>query len=284
MLKGITSIQEHIIAGRVNAKSTQTIGISICQPVSTILKINLAETFFDVYFELQSTFMTEQNQSLAALQDIKNMMERSSRFISLSGLSGISAGICALIGAWFANDVIHSSSAPVPLTDVNLTDYSPIVPAKLRHSASLLDYADDSLLRIAIITFIAAFAFAFTFTYLRSKKTGVPLWGKASKRLMINVCVPLAVGGAFVLKLLTVQVYGLIAPGCLIFYGLALVNASKYTLSEVRYLGYCNLLLGLVNLVYPNYGLYFWALGFGVLHIIYGAAMWWRYERKGAEG
>jgi len=227
--------------------------------------------------------MTEQNQSLAALQDIKNMMERSSRFISLSGLSGISAGICALVGAWFANDAIHGGTAG-PASDVQIVDFYETRSAQtLTRPHSVTGYLDDPLLRIAIITFIAAFVLAFTFTYLRSQKTGVPLWGKASKRLMINVCVPLAVGGAFVLKLLMIQGYGLIAPGCLIFYGLALVNASKYTLSEVRYLGYCNLLLGLVNLVYPNYGLYFWALGFGVLHIIYGTAMWWRYERKGVD-
>lgn len=283
MLKGITSIQEHIIPGRVNAKSTQTIGISIYQPVSAILKINLAETFFDIYFELQSTFMTEQNQSLAALQDIKNMMERSSRFISLSGLSGITAGACALVGAWFAGNIIygnpHSSGAARYMRDDEMIGRS-----QPDAHFSIADYVGDPLLRIGIYTFIAAFILAFSFTYLRSKKTGVPMWGKASKRLFINVSIPLVAGGVYILKLMNIAAFGLVAPGCLIFYGLALVNASKYTLGEVRYLGYCQLALGLINLLYVGYGLYFWALGFGVLHIIYGAAMWWRYERKGAEG
>ena len=38
------------------------------------------------------------------LQAIREIMERSSKFLSLSGLSGIFAGVCALIGAaiaWF---------------------------------------------------------------------------------------------------------------------------------------------------------------------------------------
>lgn len=234
---------------------------------------------FDSYFELQSTFMTEQNQSLAALQDIKNMMERSSRFISLSGLSGITAGICALVGAWFAGDIIYgrpdtSGSARY------MRGHDIASLAQPEAHLSLMDYLGDPLLRIGIFTFIAAFILAFTFTYLRSKKTGVPMWGKASKRLFINVSIPLVVGGVYILKLMSIAAFGLIAPGCLIFYGLALVNASKYTLGEVRYLGYCQLALGLINILYVGYGLYFWALGFGVLHIIYGIAMWWRYERK----
>ena len=55
--------------------------------------------------------MNEQ-QPLEELQHIKRMMERSSRFISLSGLSGIAAGICAIAGAWFANDVITQNGGP----------------------------------------------------------------------------------------------------------------------------------------------------------------------------
>lgn len=226
--------------------------------------------------------MTEQSQSLATLQDIKNMMERSSRFISLSGLSGVTAGICALVGAWFAGDIIYGNQGS---SAVKYGRGNEIIDgAQSQAHFSIADYTGDPLLRIGIYTFIAAFILAFTFTYLRSKKTGVPMWGKASKRLFVNVSIPLVVGGVYILKLMNIGAFGLIAPGCLIFYGLALVNASKYTLGEVRYLGYCQLALGLINILYVGYGLYFWALGFGVLHIIYGIAMWWKYERKGAEG
>ena len=74
--------------------------------------------------------------------------------------------------------------------------------------------------------------------------------------------------------------FELVAPGCLIFYGLALVNGSKYTLGEIRYLGYGMLALGIMNLFYVAYGLYFWAMGFGILHIAYGITMWMKYERN----
>jgi len=83
-----------------------------------------------------------------------------------------------------------------------------------------------------------------------------------------------------ILKMLELGYYELIAPCCLIFYGLALVNGSKYTLGEVKYLGYGQVVLGIMNLWLLGYGLYFWAAGFGILHIIYGTLMWWKYERN----
>jgi len=243
-------------------------------------KIFLVECQRLIYFVFQSAFMTEPNHPLSTLTDIKNMMERSSRFISLSGLSGISAGICALVGAWFAGNIIYGRPYVGGAAKYMRGD-EVIGRSQPDAHFSVTDYLGDPLMHIAILTFIAAFILAFTFTYIRSQKTGVPMWGKASKRLFINVSIPLVVGGLYILKLMSIAAFGLIAPGCLIFYGLALVNASKYTLGEVRYLGYCQLALGLINMLYVGYGLYFWALGFGVLHIIYGAAMWWRYERGG---
>jgi hypothetical protein len=210
--------------------------------------------------------MSEQQQTLKDLQHIRQMMERSSRFISLSGLSGISAGVCALVGAWFAwskiNDRRHSEYNLRQIID-----------------SSGINLLND-LLWIATFTFIAAFISAFIFTYLRSKKERIPMWGSATIRLFWNTAIPIAVGGIFILRMMQFGEYELVAPGCLIFYGLALVNGSKYTLGEIRYLGYGMLALGVLNLWYVGYGLYFWAMGFGILHIVYGAAMWLKHERN----
>ena len=90
----------------------------------------------------------------------------------------------------------------------------------------------------------------------------------------------MAAGGLFILGMIYYNEWRFIAPACLLFYGMALVNASKYTLSDIRYLGYCEIILGLINMLFIGYGLYFWAAGFGVLHILYGAIMWYKYERK----
>lgn len=214
--------------------------------------------------------MSEQQQSLEDLQHIKKMMERSSRFISLSGLSGIAAGICALIGAIVAYPYVHGRKDLF------------IDAAKGFDFARAGDYRMilyTWLFWIAAVTFIFAVGTAFIFTYIRSKKEHIPMWGTTAKRLMINVAIPLLVGGLFLIKLIQANAIGLIAPTSLIFYGLALVNASKYTLGELRYLGYGQLVLAVINLWFTGYGIYFWAIGFGVLHIIYGFVMWYRYEK-----
>ncbi len=131
---------------------------------------------------------------------------------------------------------------------------------------------------IAVFTFSAAVISAFIFTYIKSKKN-IPLWGATAKRLLINVAIPLVVGGLFLVKLIQSNDIGLIAPASLIFYGLALVNASKYSVNELRYLGYGQLILAIINLKFVGYGFYFWAIGFGFLHIVYGTIMWLKYER-----
>lgn len=210
--------------------------------------------------------MNDQQQSLEDIQHIKKMMERSSRFISLSGLSGIAAGICALAGAWFASQQIHCWVKG----DCQL--------GLLINSAG--DELINSLFWIATLTFVGAFLSAFIFTYLRSKKNGTPMWGVSSMRLLWNTFIPVAVGAVFLIRMMQLGEFQMVAPGCLIFYGLALVNASKYTLGEVRYLGFGQIVLGIFNLWWLGYGLQFWAMGFGVLHIVYGAMMWWKYERK----
>lgn len=211
--------------------------------------------------------MSDKNTGLDTLKDIKQMMERSSRFISLSGLSGIAAGLCALAGAWFAFDIIGNSEG-----HREYNNYYPDIIA-------LKQFMGYKLFRIALFTLIAAFVLALIFTWIKSNKNNTPIWGASSKRLLWNVAFPLVAGGIFLLRMIQLGYFGMIAPGCLIFYGIALVNAGKYTLGEVRYLGYCEVILGLINCWFLGYGLYFWTIGFGVLHIVYGAMMWWKYER-----
>lgn len=209
--------------------------------------------------------MDQQHASLETLQDIRRIMNRSSRFLSLSGLSGVSAGVFALVGVYFAYDWIYEYFVRYSERGYNFEDYRQLIL---------------SLFGLAFAVLSGAILFAFYFTWRRAKKNNVPIWDHTSKKLFVNLVIPLVVGGVFVLGLLTYRDWRFIAPACLIFYGLALVNASKYTLSEVRYLGFLEIILGLVNMWYIGYGLYFWAAGFGVLHIVYGLIMWWKYEKS----
>lgn len=213
----------------------------------------------------QSSRRTQPEQTL---QDIRQMMERSSRFISLSGLSGVAAGVAALAGAWLAAQRIGCWRIEDCLFD-----------RLLQNDKAL----ERELFLLGLGTFLVAFAGAFIFTWIRSKKNNVPLWGIATRRLLWAVMLPLLAGAIFLFRLIQLEQYELVAPGCLVFYGLALVSGSRYTLSEVRYLGLAMILLGLINCWWIGYGLYFWAIGFGVLHILYGIVMWWKYERNHAE-
>jgi hypothetical protein len=208
--------------------------------------------------------MNETDQSLQELRHIKNMMERSSRFISLSGLSGIAAGICALAGSWFAYGWIHEY-----YTRDNEKGYSGGSFQKL----------ELSLIILAGAVLVAALSSAFYFTWRRANKNNLPVWDRASRMLVVNMLIPLITGGLLILAILRYNDWRFIAPLCLIFYGLALVNGSKYTLSDIRYLGICEIILGLMNTQFITYGLHFWVFGFGVVHIIYGFIMWWKNER-----
>jgi len=212
-----------------------------------------------------SNTQSSSEQSLETLQDIKRMMERSSRFISLSGLSGVSAGVCALIGAWFAQGFIHTYVE---------TESAEGFYAEARDGFEL------QMFGLAIAVLVAALLTSTWFTWRKARKSQLPIWSHASKKLATNMAIPLAAGGFFALGLLQHGGWNFIAPACLVFYGLALVNASKYTLTDIRYLGFLEIALGCINMYFPHEGLYFWTTGFGLLHIIYGLIMWWKYERS----
>ncbi|MEX0288239.1 MAG: hypothetical protein AB3N14_03940 [Flavobacteriaceae bacterium] len=210
----------------------------------------------------------ESKKYLDDISEIKTMMSRSSRFISLSGLSGILAGIYALIGAVLAH---------FRITAFNSYDYTESTGIALgryqNHLVRDLGFIAIAVIALAIIT-------AVVLSSRKAKKSGEKLWNVSSKRLVINFFIPLVAGGIFCMVLLQYGILGLVSPATLIFYGLACVNASKYTLGDVRYLGITNIILGLVATQFIGYGLYFWAVGFGLLHIIYGASMYYKYDRK----
>lgn len=228
------------------------------------------------YFEIQSAFMTEHQQTLDTLKDIRDIMNRSSRFMSLSGWSGVAAGCCALVGAWRAHGVIQQGMIG---RDSLRKLYD--APAEIPEPIQISDYVGSSeLLQIAFFTLVAALLSAILFTWWRNRKAPAPIWNATSRRLIVALGVPMLVGGIYMIKLMEIGAFGFIAPGCLLFYGIGLISASRFTLGEIRWLGYAQLVIGIANLFYIGYGLYFWAFGFGVLHIIYGLIMWWKHERQ----
>jgi predicted lysophospholipase L1 biosynthesis ABC-type transport system permease subunit len=196
------------------------------------------------------------------IQSIRALMERSVKFLSLSGLSGVLAGVYALIGATAAYFIIYQQQTPFDYHDQGVKE----VTITFR------------LLLIAVTVLLVSLLTGYILAYRKSKKLGAQLWDATSKRLVINLAVPLVAGGIFILILLMRGYYQVAAPASLIFYGLALINASANLFDEVRYLGYIEIVLGLVAAVFVGYGLYFWAFGFGVLHVVYGLVMYKKYD------
>jgi len=181
----------------------------------------------------------ENEKYLKDIQDIKQMMSQSSQFISLSGLSGVLAGVYALIGAYIVNYLIDHNKYDVIIIE--------------GQTFKLILLTALGVLLLSLIT-------SYIMTARKARKVGETIWNPSARRLLINFCIPLITGGIFALLLLRHEVYGLIAPITLIFYGLACLNASKYTLRDVRYLGITEIIIGLIAVEFSGYGLYFWVL------------------------
>ncbi|MBO9613923.1 MAG: hypothetical protein J7619_14565 [Dyadobacter sp.] len=216
--------------------------------------------------------MNPNQDSLHTLNEIRSLMERSSKFLSLSGLSGVFAGIFALIGA---------GAAYVRFKTDWLSDI--LAPLGTYHGHSRQDVI-QFLFVDGICVLVSSLAVGIILTVRRGRKKGLTVWNGSSKRLLIAMLIPLATGGIFCLAMLNYGFIWLVFPVTLLFYGLALVNASRFTYPEVFYMGVSEIGIGCVALFLTGYSLIFWGIGFGVLHIVYGLTMYNRYEREKLPG
>ena len=207
--------------------------------------------------------MKKAKDYLEDISEIRNIMERSSNFISLSGMSGVMAGIYALIGSFIAYRIVYAEKSIISTRDLHVNEQETIIKLGILAVVILL---------LAITTGIILTA---------KKKSAQPLKfsDEGFRNLMEHLLIPLITGGIFVLIIVSRGYYGIVAPAFLIFYGLALVNGSKYTLRDIKYLGVLEIILGLICALFPGYGLIFWAAGFGMLHILYGTIMYYKYEK-----
>lgn len=205
--------------------------------------------------------MKDKQDYIRDLEEIRSMMERSSRFLTLSGWAGIMAGIYALAGAYLAYTVF----------DFN--------PGKIVYSAENLPGDLSMVLLMAILVLLLALGTAILLSHNKAVKKGENIWNAASRQLLANMAVPLAAGGILILVLISKDLIGLIMPLTLLFYGLALYSAGKFTYTEVKFLGLVQITLGIIAACFINYSLILWAVGFGFVHILYGVYMYFRYER-----
>ena len=203
----------------------------------------------------------EQKDVFAELSSIRQLMERSSKFISLSGWSGILAGVYALAGAGWSYMLLKNHSGIID-SDHDISD--PMI-------------RQFSLIALAILILSAVTAYWLSMRKAKSRNENI--WNPVSRRLLTASGIPFFTGGLFIVIMLLKGDYTSIASASLIFYGLALVAGSQYTFNEVKWLGICEILLGLLALILPGNGLLIWSIGFGLLHILYGSIMHYKYER-----
>ena len=201
--------------------------------------------------------MNTEQDYINNIAEIRSMMERSSKFLSLSGWAGIMAGFYSLAGAWIAYS------------------YFGFDPDEISYSSPEL----TKVIALALGILVTALVTAIYFSWSKANKKGEKIWNSTSRRLLASMAVPLAAGGILIILLLMKGLIGLVPPLMLIFYGLALYNAGNYTIKEVKIMGFIQLILGLISSWFVEYGLLLWASGFGMVHLIYGIYMYFRYER-----
>jgi hypothetical protein len=221
------------------------------------MKNYFSDPFIFIYFEFQSSFM-ESEKYLAQLQEIQSMMQKSTKFLSLSGISGILAGTYSLIGAGIVYSMRSRFTSGI--------------------SYDSLEFL--TVVGIAVLVMVLSMATGILFSIRKARKRQEVIWNQVSKSFIMSFMIPLVTGGLFAAILVTKGAIGLVAPVTLLFYGIALVNASRYSYETLRNLGFIFIILGLVNSLYIGYGLYFWMFGFGICHIFYGAYMYLKYDKK----
>lgn len=208
--------------------------------------------------------MKDEQEYIKDIATIRTIMERTTKFKLLSGWAGIMAGIYALAGVVIVHQYfrfnpgetedMYISGGPIAMNTLNV-----IILAK-------------TILLLSVGT-------AIYLSNRKAKQTGEKLWNATTKRLLLDMAIPLLAGGFLMLTLLSKGYFGLMAPLSLIFYGLALYNAGKFTYDELKILGFIQIGLGLISSYFVQYGLLFWALGFGLAHILYGTYLHYKYER-----
>jgi predicted lysophospholipase L1 biosynthesis ABC-type transport system permease subunit len=201
------------------------------------------------------------------LNAIRKMMERSSKFLSLSGLSGIFAGGFALAGAAVAYLILTNSGS------IAMNDQYENLAGKIDQTIKIKLIVD------ALAVLVLAFGSAVIFSARKARKKKIHIWDQTTRTMLYHLFIPLVAGGVLAIILMLKNHMNMVPAITLLFYGLALVNAGKFTLSEVHYLGLCEIILGLVAAIFLQYGLIFWTIGFGILHILYGIIMYRKYER-----
>src|SRR4051812_13490822 len=105
--------------------------------------------------------MKGEHDYIRDITEMRSMMERSSKFLSLSGLAGIMAGIYALAGATLAYKIFNFNPDQIVYDTTE---------------SGSLSFDLSKLIFLAIIILILALATAILLSYKKANKTGEKFW------------------------------------------------------------------------------------------------------------
>ncbi len=197
-----------------------------------------------------------QNQYSDDLAHIRSMMERSSRFLSLSGWAGIIPGLLALAGLAAAAWLIKASKLTNGYT-------------------STIDQNHPLILQLTAIALAVLLLSIFSSWYMCMRKARLDhqsVWTPAIRNMLLHFSIPLFAGAIIAGWIYEKEQWELLSPVLLSFYGLALVLVSQFTLRSVFWLGIVEITLSIPAGI-TGWDLPVLALGFGMAHIVYGIMM-----------
>jgi hypothetical protein len=171
---------------------------------------------------------------------IRETMERATSFTAVPGWGGIAMGITAIGAAMIA------SRQPISLS-------------------WLFTWICEAAIAIAI---------ALWTTYSKARESGTSLLSGPGRRFVYSFAPPLLVGVLLTLAFARVGDLSA-APGVwLLLYGTAVVTGGAFSIRLVPFMGLCFMVLGAVALFSPpNWGNALLGVGFGGLHIVFGAVI-----------
>jgi hypothetical protein len=165
-------------------------------------------------------------------------MERSSTFTAIPGVGGVVTGVVGLIAAVVAGRQ----------------------PTADRWLGTWLGAAS-----IAVIVELAAMAW-------KARRAGITLTGASVRRFALGIAAPLVAGAAITYELWSVRSFTVMAPVWLLLYGAGVLTSGMFSVPVVRALGACFMAVGIAAvLTPPEWGNVWLAIGFGGLHVGFGA-------------
>ncbi|MEW6510686.1 MAG: hypothetical protein AB1428_06960 [Bacteroidota bacterium] len=185
-------------------------------------------------------------------QDLRSATAQPTRLLTLTGLPGILAGLIGTGGAAGAHAVVTSEGGEA---------------SKIGFIA--LIGAGAALLTIGCSAFHSA---------RRLSHWGKTAWSAADREVVREMATPLLAGLMFTAVLVMHRMFMAIPGSLLVFYGLSLDAAAKATRPEVRWLAWIEIALGMIAFVFTEHALTYWAVGFGISHILYGGLMYFKDE------